>query len=100
MTDPRPPRTTGGSALRASIEEAQQRLADQAATTPFPGETAITAFAVYDRETGVEVGAAVHWQGPKGSEWTVTGALARKATAATSPYGVRLELRGRLKAGG
>ncbi len=98
MIDPRPPRTTGGTALRASIEEAQQRIADEAATTQ-PGETAVTAFAVYDRETGLEVGAAVHWQGPKGSEWTVTGALSRKATAATSPYGVRLELRGRLKSG-
>lgn len=98
MTEPRPPRTTGGTALRASIEEAQQRIADEAATAQ-PGETAITAFAVYDRETGVEVGAAVHWQGPKGSEWTVTGAVARKATAATSPYAVRLELRGRLRNG-
>lgn len=98
MIDARPPRTTGGSALRASIEEAQQRIAADAAAAQ-PGDTTITAFAVYDRETGVEVGAAVHWQGPKGSEWSVTGALARKATAATSPYGVRLELRGRLRSG-
>lgn len=95
MSDARPARTVGGSGLRASIEEAQRRITEDAAAAPSDAKT-VTVFAAYDRETGAEIGLAMHWQGPKGSEWTVSGALARKTTAATSPYGVRLELRGRL----
>lgn len=95
MSDARPPRTIGGAGLRASIDEATQRITEDAAAAP-AGATTVTVFAAYDRESGAEIGVAMHWQGPKGSEWTVSGALSRKATAATSPYGVRLELRGRL----
>lgn len=95
MSDLRAPRTIGASSLRASIEEAQQRIAAEAAAAPADAKT-VTVFAAYDRESGAEIGAAMHWRGQKGSEWTVSGALARKAMAAQSPYGVRLELRGRL----
>jgi len=89
---PTTPRTVGGSLLRQALDELQTQIA---AAPPAEGPS-VTAFVAYDRETGAEVGAALRWQGAKGSEWLLTGSLSRKATASTAPYGVRLELKGKL----
>ena len=83
------PRTVGGSLLRASLDEMARQL--EAA----PGEkNAATSFLAYDAESGVEIGVAVLWHGPRKSEWVISGALSRKVQAAGSPYKVRLELKG------
>jgi len=86
------PRTVGGSLLRQALDELQTQIA----AAPAAEGPSVTAFVAYDRETGAEVGAAVRWQGAKGHEWMLTGALARKVQASGSPYAVRLELKGKL----
>lgn len=85
-------RTDGGSLLRAALDEAERQVA-----TAAPGPRGqVTAFVAYDKESGAQVGMAYLWRTEKGREWTVTGALGRKATGATSPYAVRIELKGTL----
>lgn len=90
MADVPDVRTEGGSLLRASLDELQRQIAAK------PGDKRVTAFVAYDRVTGAEVGMAYLWHGPRGSEWSVTAGLSRKAAASTSPYAVRLELQGTL----
>lgn len=84
------PRTVGGSLLRAALDEAErQAKAD-------PARKQVTAYVAYDKQTGAEVGAVLHWKTDAGNEWALTGKLARKVTSAQSPYAVRLELKGTL----
>lgn len=87
------PRSAGGTLLRAALDEARRQVDEE--TRPGPGAT-LYAFAAYDKDSGAQMGAAVLWRGPKGSEWMVSGALARKVQTSPSPFAVRLELRGRL----
>lgn len=94
MSDPRPPRTDGGTLLRQAMDEARAQVDAEVAKEP--GRDQVTAFIAYDKQTGAQLGAAYYWQGEKGSEWTVTAALSRKVQASPSPYAVRLELHGRL----
>lgn len=88
------PRTMGGILLRQALDEAKAMA--EAEAPPATGETSVTAFVAYDKETGAQIGGAVAWRTDKGHEWMVTGALSRKAQASPSPYAVRLELRGKL----
>lgn len=83
------PRTVGGSLLRQALDDVREQVKADSVSN-------VVAYAAYDRESGVQLGMAYLWHGPKGSEWTVTGALSRKVQAAQSPYAVRLELRGKL----
>lgn len=94
MSEPRIPRTEGGSLLRQALDEVEAQVKRRAVEDP--QRTQVTAFLAYDKETGAEIGGAVLFHGPKGSEWTLTGALRRKVTASPSPYAVRLELHGRI----
>ena len=94
MSDPRPPRTDGGTLLRQALDEVEAQVKRHAVDDP--QRTQVTAFLAYDKETGVQIGTAVLIHGPKGSEWTLTGALSRKVQASPSPYAVRLELHGRI----
>lgn len=97
LTDGR--RTVGGSLLRQAVDEAERQIERQiaeAAAPPVPGHPVVTAFVAFDKESGAQVGGAVSWRTEKGHDWTFIGAVARKAVASPSPYGVRLELHGRL----
>ena len=94
MSEPTSPRTVGGTLLRQALDEVEAQVKRRAVDDP--QRTQITAFLAYDKETGAQIGAAVLFHGPKGSEWTLTGALSRKVQASPSPYAVRLELHGRI----
>lgn len=84
------PRTVGGELLRQSLDELKRQLE----AAPVDGRRKITGFLAYDKESGAQIGAAIHLRGPKGSEWLVSGVLSRKVQAAQAPYAVRLELQG------
>ena len=81
-------RTPGGSLLRSAL--------DEAAKEAMKSGKEVTAFVAYDKETGAEIGAAIHMQTAAGKRWVIEGKLSRKVTASTKPYAVRLELRGEL----